>query len=91
VIVVQVHHAIGRLPGSPLNDYVWETLPLGGQQETFQSQDDPAIQPLVARLLTRPDIIGVRLVFEPDELTSTVSTGVQPVLESGAVLATFGR
>jgi hypothetical protein len=88
VIVVEVHHAIGKLPASPLSDYVWERLPLGGQ-ETFLDQNDPQIVPIVTRLLIRPDIIGVRLVYQPDAVTAT--GGAQPAPTAGAVVATFGQ
>jgi hypothetical protein len=89
VIVVEVHHAIGKLPASPLSDYVWEQLHLGAQQETFTDQNDPQIAPIVNRLLTRPDIIGVRLVYQPDAVTAT--GGAQPAPTAGTVLATFGQ
>ena len=87
MIVVQVHHAIGILPGSPLSDYRWQTLVLGGQQETFANEHDPAIPVLAQRLLTRPDVIGVRLVFEPDA-TGGSTVGVH---NSGDIVQTFGQ
>lgn len=93
MIAVQVHHAIGKLPGSALSDYAWETLTLGGQAETFASQDDTSIPPLVAKLLTRPDIIGVRLVYQPDSAVAAASdaTGIPLKNAPGDVLATFGQ
>jgi hypothetical protein len=89
---LECHHAIGKLPASPLSDYVWERLPLGGQ-ETFLDQNDPQIAPIVNRFLIRPDIIGVRLVYQPDAAVAAVA-GVPIVAVSptaGAVLATFGQ
>jgi hypothetical protein len=92
VIVVQVHHAIGKLPGSPISDYAWETLHLGAQTETFSDPTDPQAAALAARLLTRPDIIGVRLVYQPDAATAGgVAVGVPSVSKPGAVLAQFGQ
>lgn len=92
MIVVQVHHAIGKLPASPLSDYVWETLPLGAQTETFSDPDDPGAAKLAARLLARPDIIGVRLVFQPDAKTPPgPPAGLPPTSKAGDVLAQFGQ
>ncbi len=92
MVTIEVHHAIGKLPASPLSDYVWETLPLGAQTETFSDPTDPAIAALAARLLARPDIIGVRAVFQPDAVTAGgVALPAGPAAKAGDVLAQFGR
>lgn len=91
MLVVQVHHAIGKLPASPLSDYAWETLPLGAQTETFSDPADPQAAALAARLLARPDIIGVRLVYQPDVKPTPGPPAGVPAPQPGTVLAQFGQ
>lgn len=93
MVTIEVHHAIGKPPASPLTDYRWEAVPLGDGIESFAGPDDPRVAKLVDRLLARPDIIGVRLVYQPDAGATPPGAAIAAANAAlpGQVLATFGR
>jgi hypothetical protein len=98
---LEVHHAIGKLPAPQLADFKWEQLPLGDQADGgFLHVDGPDVQSLVDRLLTRPDIIGVRVVFHGEPATiprtfhDTIPVETGPPIPAPAekqIMATHGR
>lgn len=96
---LECHHAIGKPPGSPVSEHVWERITLGdGRDAGFTSLGDPALVATRDTLLTRPDIIGVRVVFQTDQPTPqtfqskpSAMPGQPPVAPTdGQIVATTG-
>lgn len=100
---LECHHSIGQPVAAPLSSYRWEQIAIGdGHDAGFADQNDPALDSVIPRLLMRPDIIGVRLVFHPhavDPLPKTFHDTIPqeapgppvPAPADGAVMRTVGR
>ena len=100
---IEIHHAIGKPLLPALSDFKWEQLPLDPQADQgFAAVDDPAIADRVTALLTRMDVIGVRVVFQPHSPDTKAATfhdpapGITPgppvpPPADGQVMVGFGR
>lgn len=93
MVTLEVHHAIGKPPATPLSDYKWEAVPLGDGIESFADPDDPRIAQIADRLLGRPDILGVRVVVQPAAPATAPGAAVAAAnaAQPGQVLRVFGQ
>ena len=86
---IECHHAIGKQPGSPLSDFKWERIPLGTREDQgFPDMNDPALVAARDLLLTRPDIIGVRVVWNAPQ--PVIANPIAARFE-GQIVAQSGR
>ncbi len=86
---LECHHAIGKQPGSPLSDFKWERISLGTREDQgFPGLTDPALVAARDLLLTRPDVIGVRVVWN-----APAPVAPQPAIPQfdGQIVAAVGR
>jgi len=99
---IEIHHAIGKSPAPALSDFTWEQYPLGTREDQgFLDVDGPAVNDVVKVLLSRPDVIGVRVVFHPDPVAVLPRTfhdtipqeggPAVPAPADGQIMATHGR
>jgi len=86
---IECHHAIGKQPGSPFSDYTWERIHLGdGHDAGYENLTDPRLAQTRDLLLARPDIIGVRVVWNAPQPTTAQPIAVR---FDGQIVAQSGR
>jgi hypothetical protein len=87
---LECHHAIGKPLASPLTDYRWEPITLGGGHDAgYDSLTDLRLAEARDALMARPDVAGVRVVFRAAKPAPVGPPAAPP--KDGQVVLMVGR